>query len=123
MKASLAKDIGAIGCFVGVVRGVTSNGETVRYLHYEKAEDAVDKLREIATDFESRPGIKMVMIHHVIDELSPGDDAIYVLVAGVRRAEVFRTLPEIMDRVKKEVPIWKEEVTDKGRRWGHEIDQ
>lgn len=121
MKASLDKEVGAIGCFVGVIRRVSLEGGSVKYLHYESAEDAVDKLGEIASDFERRPGIKRVMIHHVVDELSPGDDAIYVLVAGVRRAEVFSALPKIMDRVKKEVPIWKEEVTDKKRRWGHEI--
>ncbi|MEM2889866.1 MAG: molybdenum cofactor biosynthesis protein MoaE [Candidatus Hadarchaeum sp.] len=121
LKASLDEEVGAIGCFVGVIRGVSLESESVKYLHYESAEDAVEKLEEIASDFERRPGIKRVMIHHVVDELSPGDDAIYVLVAGVRRAEVFRALPEIMDRVKKEVPIWKEEVTEKKRRWGHEI--
>ncbi|MEM4187767.1 MAG: molybdenum cofactor biosynthesis protein MoaE [Candidatus Hadarchaeum sp.] len=121
LKASLDEEVGAIGCFVGVIRGVSLESESVKYLHYESAEDAVEKLEEIASDFERRPGIKRVMIHHVVDELSPGDDAIYVLVAGVRRAEVFRALPEIMDSVKKEVPIWKEEVTEKKRRWGHEI--
>ena len=121
MKAKLGRDVGAIGCFVGVVRGETQEGEAVKYLHYERAEDAVEKLEEIAGDFEKQSGLRMVMIHHVVDELVPGDDAIYVLVAGVRRAEVFKALPEIMDRVKKDVPIWKEEVTEKKRRWGHEF--
>lgn len=121
MRASLGKEVGAIGCFVGVVRGISAEGEPVKHLYYENSEEAVEKLGEIAADIERRPGISSVMIHHVVDELSPGDDAIYVLVAGARRAEVFRALPEIMDRVKKEVPIWKEEVTEKKRRWGHEI--
>ncbi|MGQ9788781.1 MAG: molybdenum cofactor biosynthesis protein MoaE [Candidatus Hadarchaeaceae archaeon] len=121
MRSRLDNDVGAIGCFVGVIRGVSSEGEPVKYLRYEKADEALEELREIALDFEKRPGIRMVMIHHVVDELCPGDDAIYVLVAGVRRAEVFRALPEIMDRVKKDVLIWKEEVTEKKRRWGHEI--
>ncbi|MGC8817200.1 MAG: molybdenum cofactor biosynthesis protein MoaE [Candidatus Hadarchaeum sp.] len=123
MKTSLGKDVGAIGCFVGVIREVSTDGELVKYLHYEKAEDAMEQLEEIALDFERIPGIRRVMIHHVVDDLSPGDDAIYVLVAGVRRAEVFKALAEIMDRVKKEVFIWKEEVTEDKRRWGHEIDR
>lgn len=122
MRGRLDKGVGAIGCFVGVIRGVSFEGESVKYLRYEKADEAVEGLEKIALEFEKRPGIRMVMIHHVVDELYPGDDAIYVLVAGVRRAEVFRALPEIMDRVKKDVLIWKEEVTEKKRRWGHEID-
>lgn len=121
MRAKLGKDMGAIGCFVGVIRGESHDGETVKYLHYEKSDDAVVKLEEIAGDFERRPNIRMVMIHHVVDKIAPGDDAIYVLVAGVRRAEVFKALSDIMDRVKTDVPVWKEEVTDKKRRWGHEL--
>ncbi|MFH1821364.1 MAG: molybdenum cofactor biosynthesis protein MoaE [Methanobacteriota archaeon] len=121
MRAKLGKDVGAIGCFVGVIRGKSYEGEVVKYLHYEKADVAVEKLGEIAVDVEGRPDMRMVMIHHVVDQIAPGDDAIYVLVAGVRRAEVFKALSEIMDRVKTDVPIWKEEVTEGKRRWGHEL--
>ncbi len=122
MRKRLGKDAGAIGCFVGVIRGKSFDGEAVKKMRYEAADEAVAKLKEIAADIESRPGIKMVMIHHVVDQISPGDDAIYVLVAGGHRTEVFQALPEIMDRVKTDVPVWKEEVTGKKRRWGHELD-
>lgn len=63
------------------------------------------------------------MIHHVIDELKPGEDAIYVLVAGQNRADVFAALPEIMNRVKKEAPIWKKEVTKTREYWIHELQK
>ncbi len=121
LRTDLGKEVGAIGCFVGVVRGVDRNGESVRYLSYEKAEDVMKKLEGVAREAESWPNIKRVMIHHVVDQLAPGEDAIYVLVAGVGRAEVFKALPRIMDIVKSEVLIWKKEVTEKGEHWGHEI--
>lgn len=122
LRTNLSSDVGAIGCFVGVIRGISKEGEAVKYLFYEKAGDAAEKLEKIATDYERRPNIKRVMIHHVVDQIAPGDDAIYVLVAGVRRSEVFKALADIMDRVKTDVPIWKKEVTEKKRRWGHELD-
>jgi len=121
LRTNLNSDVGAIGCFVGVVRGVSKEGEAVKYLYYERGDDAAEKLEKIATDFEKRPNIKKVMIHHVVDQIAPGDDAIYVLVAGVRRSEVFKALADIMDRVKTDVPIWKKEVTEKKGRWGHEL--
>ncbi len=121
LRKRAGKDVGAIGSFVGVIRGKSCDGESVRHMRYEAADEAVAKLAEIAGDVEKRPGIKMVMIHHVVDQITPGEDAVYVLVAGSGRAEVFKALPEIMDRVKTDVPIWKEEVTDKKRRWGHEL--
>lgn len=123
LRANLSSDVGAIGCFVGVIRGVSEDSEAVKYLYYEKADDAAEKLEKIARDFERRANIKRVMIHHVVDQIAPGDDAIYVLVAGVRRSDVFKALTDIMNRVKKDVPIWKKEVTEKKRRWGHELNR
>lgn len=120
-KGNLGGDVGAIGCFIGVVRGLSKRGEEVRLLRYEAAQEAPEKLLEIAGDVEGRPGIARVAIHHVIDEIGPGEDAIYVLVAGRGRREVFEALPEVMDRVKAEVPIWKKEITERGEYWAHEL--
>lgn len=117
------KTVGAIGCFIGVVRGVSKSGERVRLLNYEYSDEAVKKLKRIAADAEKAPGIERVMIHHVVGSLRPGDEAIYVVVAGNRRREVFAALPKIMDRVKKEVPIWKKEITQTKEYWAHELHE
>lgn len=119
IKEDLHEEVGAIGCFVGVVRAVSGEGKKVRHLSYEAAEDADKKLEEIASEAEKQPNVKRVMIHHIIDQLALGEDTIYVLVAGKKREDVFKALPEIMDRVKKEVPIWKKEVTENGEYWVH----
>lgn len=116
-RMDLSRDVGALGCFVGIVRGTSKKGEPVKHLHYEMAEEARGKLLEIATQAEKSPGIHHVQIHHVIDDLAPGEDAIYVIVGGEHRKEVFTALSEIMDRVKNEVMIWKKEVTEGGEYW------
>ena len=38
-------------------------------------------------------------------------------VVGVHRKETFEALAEIMDRLKKRVPIWKLEVWEDGATW------
>jgi len=119
-RRSLPGDVGGIGCFIGIVRGITGTGRNVRSLRYECAEDIASKLKAIADDAEKMPGIRRASIHHVIDELSPGDDTVYVLVAGRGRREVFRALEGIMERVKKEPLIWKKEVTQNGEYWVQE---
>ena len=123
LKRELKGKAGAITSFVGTVRGTSKDGENVKYLHYECAEGVIKELERIAAEVEGLPGILGVMIHHVIDDLKPGEDAIYVLVAGEHRAEVFRALSRIMDRVKAEVPIWKKEVTETREYWVHEVEQ
>lgn len=119
-KQKLDKKSGAIGCFIGVVREVSEDGGAVKTLHYESSDDAVRNLEEIAAAAEKREGISRVAIHHIVDDLGPGEDAVYVLVAGEHRAEVFETLPWIMDRVKSEVQIWKKEIAETGEHWVHE---
>ena len=122
LKEELKGKVGAVASFVGIVRNTSKGGEPVKQLRYECSEDALGKLEEIAADAERKPGISRVLIHHIIDDLKPGEDAIYVIVAGKHRAEVFAALPQIMDRVKAEVPIWKKEVTESREYWIHELE-
>ena len=117
LRKELGGESGAISCFIGVVRGVSKSGEVVKRLHYECSDEALKKLEQIATEAERRPNISRVMIHHVVDDLKPGEDAIYVLVAGKHRTEVFSVLPKLMDRIKAEVPIWKKEITESREYW------
>ena len=121
LRQDVGENVGAIGCFVGVVRGISEEGERVKFLRYQSSEDAVKKLEQMAADIEKRPNIRRVMIHHIVDQIAPGEDAIYVLVAGHRRDDVFKALPELMNRVKAEVPIWKKEVTERREYWIHEL--
>lgn len=120
LREDLCEEIGAIGCFIGVVKAISREGEKVKFLSCEAAEDAAKKLQEIAAEIERKPNIKRVMIHHIVDQLTPGEDIVYVLVAGKKREGVFKVLPEIMNRVKTEVPIWKKEVTERREYWIHE---
>ena len=45
------------------------------------------------------------------DTLAVGDESLIVVVLGTRRKFAFPVLEEAVERVKKEIPIWKKEVT------------
>ena len=111
---------GAIACFLGVVREdpVRETSDKVTHLEYEAyAEVALKKMEEIRNDMCKRPGIIEVLIHHVIDRLKVGEPSLYVAVLGTHRQEVFPALSETVERVKKEVPIWKKEFTSRDSYW------
>lgn len=122
LRRELGKEVGAIGCFIGIVRGISKGGEAVKSLRYECSDEALKKLEKIASEVEKMPSISKVMIHHIIDELKPGENAIYVIVAGRHRGEVFEALPKIMAQIKAEVPIWKKEITETKEYWVHEVE-
>jgi molybdopterin synthase catalytic subunit len=106
---------GAIGLFVGVVRGETFEKEKVHKLTIEAYEEQANKvLTDISKDLEQKPGIVNVQIHHLLGEFNVGDDLVYVAVAGSHRTQVFPVLQEAVERYKSEVPVFKKEhITDK----------
>ncbi|MFN4133575.1 MAG: molybdenum cofactor biosynthesis protein MoaE [Candidatus Hadarchaeales archaeon] len=116
VKRESGQELGAIGCFVGVVRGISESG-TVKKLFYEAAEAAEGQMLRIMVDLEKIPGILCAIAYHIIDELAPGEDAIYIVIGGRHRKEVFEALPLAMDRIKKEAQVWKKEFTTSGERW------
>ena len=113
-------DSGAIASFTGVVRGdmIGESGSKVTCLEYEAYADvALKRMEEIRADVKKRPGVVEVAIHHVIDSLTVGEPSIFVVVLGKHRQEVFPALAEAVERVKREVPIWKKEFTSKEAHW------
>jgi len=111
---------GALACFVGVVREepVRDSDAKVTQLEYEAyGEVALKRMSEIRADAKKRSGIVEVAIHHVIDSVEVGEPSIFVVVLAKHRQEAFPALAETVDRVKKEVPIWKKEHTSKDAYW------
>ena len=109
---------GAIGCFIGIVRGEGLKGGRVRKLSVEAYKEQAERsLERIAREILEKPGIVDVRIHHVVGELEVGEPILYIVVAGSHRGEVFESLREAIDRVKKEAAIWKKEITDSGEYW------
>jgi len=103
---------GAIGLFIGVVRGETLESERQRVdkITIEAYEEKADQvLVDISNDLTQKPGIVNVQIHHLLGEFKVGEDLVYVAVAGAHRTDVFPTLREAVERYKSEVPVFKKE--------------
>lgn len=104
------RNAGAIMLFIGVVRGKTQSGETVKKLELEAYEEkANDVIDNICKDLRKKEGIVDVQIHHFIGDFKVGEDLVYVLVAGSHRHNIFPVLEEAVERYKSEVPIFKKE--------------
>ncbi len=101
---------GALAVFVGVVRGETSGGETVKRLELEAFEEKANEIFEkICEDLRKREGVIDVQIHHFVGEFDVGEDLVYVVVAGAHRQNVFPVLEEAVERYKEEALIFKKE--------------
>mmetsp|Transcript_28692 Transcript_28692/g.92569 ORF Transcript_28692/g.92569 Transcript_28692/m.92569 type:complete len:82 (-) Transcript_28692:360-605(-) len=67
-------------------------------------------LQQIAQEAMDRHQLLFVRIRHSVGEVPVGDASVLVQVIGIHRKETFEATAEIMDRLKKKVPIWKQEV-------------
>ena len=107
---------GGIATFTGTVRAET-RGKPVLRLEYEAYRPMAErKLAEIAGDLERRHGAVLAIVHRV-GVLAPGESAVVIAAAAPHRAPAFRACEEAVERLKKEVPIWKREVFADGSVW------
>jgi molybdopterin synthase catalytic subunit len=112
------REVGAIASFFGIVRGTAKDGKEVTGLDMEAYEDKAESVfASISEEMKKRPGIVDVLIHHVTGHLNLGDLIFVVMVAGSNRKNVFPTLIETVEKVKREATIWKKETLSSGESY------
>jgi molybdopterin synthase catalytic subunit len=113
--------VGGIATFVGVVRGVTGERETL-YLEYEAyPEMAEQTLAQVGQELQDRwPEIRQVAILHRTGRLEIGETAVVICLSASHRRQLFDALHYAIDRIKQIVPIWKKEVWADGAEWKSE---
>jgi molybdopterin synthase catalytic subunit len=109
---------GAVATFVGLVRDHDPSVEgTVTHLEYSAHPDAAETLVRIVTEVERDHGAVLALTHRT-GTLAVGEVAIVAAAASAHRAEAFAACREAVERVKKELPVWKREhLADGSHTW------
>jgi molybdopterin synthase catalytic subunit len=98
---------GAIVTFEGIVRP-TEDGQPLDALVYEAYEPMVFKtLRTIGEDLERRHALIGLCVEHSTGRLGVGDCSFRLRIAAPHRKEALSATDEFIDRMKRDVPIWK----------------
>lgn len=104
---------GCVATFVGVVRD-HDHGRSVTRLEYSAHPSASDRLRSVAEEIATAPGLVAVAVQHATGDLAIGDVAVVAAVAAEHRAQAFAACHLLVDRLKAEVPIWKHQCFAEG---------
>lgn len=100
---------GAVVTFDGIVRN-NFDGRPVQYLEYEAyAVMAEKKLAAIGEEIRQKFAVGEIAMLHRIGRLEIGESSIVIAVAAPHRHAAFEACAYAMDRVKVEVPVWKQE--------------
>jgi molybdopterin synthase catalytic subunit len=101
---------GAVVTFAGVVRN-HDGGRGVDELEYTGHPTAERVIREVAEEIAARAGgVRALAVSHRIGPLRIGDVALACAVAADHRREAFEVCAELVDEVKRRLPIWKRQV-------------
>ncbi len=116
VDAVASSGLGGLVTFTGVVRDATRGRRVVR-LEYEAYPGMAErKLREIGAAVAAEHGAEVAIVHR-IGVLHPGEAAVVIACAAPHRTAAFRACEACIERLKKDVPIWKREVFEDGSEW------
>jgi len=120
--AALARSVvrpsdGASIVFEGIVRN-HSEGKSVQSIDYEAYLPMAEKeMAAVVDDVRAAyPDVAVAVVHR-LGHLVIGDASIAIVCASPHRAEAFAACREVIDRIKKSVPIWKKERGPDGEEW------
>jgi len=100
------KDAGMVLFHLGLVRRFNLEGRTVTALECRVDHDRAEAARQ---ELLQRPGIVDIFVWLNSGRLEPGEPIMVAAVAGETRDQVFPVLQELIERLKKEASVKKEE--------------
>lgn len=104
---------GAVVVFDGIVRD-----DDITEMELEAYGDvAVAEMEKIAQEATQQFRLLHVDIIHRIGRLSIGENILVIIVSAGHRPEAYAGSRYIIEEIKKNVPVWKKELTKDGGRW------
>jgi molybdopterin synthase catalytic subunit len=115
-------DCGAVVVFAGTVRD-HSQGRPVVAIEYSAYERmAEDRLGFLVADLaKGSPGLRVEIVHR-LGLLAVGEMSVAIVTASPHRAAAYDANRQALERLKREVPIWKDERYADGARAWREVE-
>lgn len=118
-KHSSKFDIGAHAIFLGQVRNDVLGEKKVAAIEYTTyPEMAEEKLHEIREAAFAKHDLVCMHIYHSLGTVKAGEICLFVFVSSKHRKASFDACEELVEQIKKEVPIWGKEIfEDESHGW------
>jgi molybdopterin synthase catalytic subunit len=110
-KHSAQTNIGAHSIFLGQVRNDSVGKQEVAAIEYTAyREMAEEKFHEIREDAFKKYALICLHIYHSLGIVKAGEISLFVFVSSMHRKDAVKACEEIVERIKKEVPVWGKEI-------------
>ncbi|MES2836679.1 MAG: molybdenum cofactor biosynthesis protein MoaE [Bacteroidota bacterium] len=110
-KHATKTSIGAHDIFLGQVRADEIDEKKVAAIDYSAYEEmAEEKFHEIREAIFAKYAITCMHVHHSLGIVKSGELCLFVFVSSKHRNDAFEASRELVERIKKEVPIFGKEL-------------
>ncbi|MBZ4191345.1 molybdenum cofactor biosynthesis protein MoaE [Niabella beijingensis] len=118
-KHSTRKNIGAHGIFLGQVRSDAVGQKTVTGIEYTAYEElALNTIHVIREDLFKKYDLICMHVCHSLGYVAAGEICLFVFTSSKHRAPAIAACNEMVERIKKELPVWgKEWFGDETHQW------
>lgn len=104
-------NIGAHSIFLGQVRADEKDGSVVKAIEYTSYEEmALEKAHQIREDIFDKYELTCMHIYHSLGEVKTGEICLFVFTSSKHRKTAIEACEELVERIKKELPVWGKEV-------------
>ncbi len=112
-------NIGAHNIFLGQVRADSVEGAAVLAIEYTAHQEMVlAAMHEIREAIFAKYPLTCLHITHSLGLVKAGEICLFVFASAVHRKEAIDACEEVVERIKKELPIWgKELLTNEDHQW------
>ena len=118
-KHNSKKNIGAHSIFLGQVRNDIINDKKVKAIDYTSYHEmAEEKFHEIREEAFKKYSLTCMHIYHSIGKVNAGEISLFVFTSSIHRKDAINACEEIVEKIKKEVPVWGKEIfEDESSHW------
>lgn len=111
---------GAVVLFLGTVREMTGDRQTLALDYDAYPEMALQQMQELVDETQNRWPVTGVGVVHRLGHLELGDISVAVAVSAPHRGQAFEAGRYLIDELKIRVPVWKKENwADGSTEWVH----
>ena len=104
-------NIGAHSIFMGQVRADSVEAATVMAIEYTSHQEmALAAMHEIREAIFVKYPLTCLHITHSLGVVKAGEICLFVFASAVHRKEAIEACEEVVERIKKELPIWGKEI-------------
>lgn len=110
-KHSSKTNIGAHSIFLGQVRADAFEAGLVEAIEYTSYQEmALEKMHHIREALFEKYHLTCMHVHHSLGRVAVGEICLFVFVSSKHRQAAIEACSELVESIKKELPIWGKEI-------------